>query len=136
MANKIKGFTIQIGADTLGLDKALSSIETASRKATSELKEIERAISKVPDSAELWKQKQELLNTALDKSKEKVKLLEASQKSMQDRLRDGDIDRQAYDKFKDKLTKSREALEKLKDKQTEMQEKLSRGEIDQGAYDK
>ena len=136
MANKIKGLTIQIGADTLGLDKALSSIETASRKATSELKEIERAISKVPDSAELWKQKQELLNTALDKSKEKVKLLEASQKSMQDRLRDGDIDRQAYDKFKDKLTKSREALEKLKDKQTEMQEKLSRGEIDQGAYDK
>ena len=136
MANKIKGLTIQIGADTLGLDKALSSIETASRKATSELKEIERAISKVPDSAELWKQKQELLNTALDKSKEKVKLLEASQKNMQDRLRDGDIDRQAYDKFKDKLTKSREALEKLKDKQTEMQEKLGRGEIDQGAYDK
>ena len=136
MANKIKGLTIQIGADTLGLDKALSSIETASRKATSELKEIERAISKVPDSAELWKQKQELLNTALDKSKEKVKLLETSQKSMQDRLRDGDIDRQAYDKFREKLTKSREALEKLKDKQTEMQEKLSRGEIDQGAYDK
>ena len=60
MANKIKGLTIQIGADTLGLDKALSSIETASRKATSELKEIERAISKVPDSAELWKQKNNL----------------------------------------------------------------------------
>ena len=55
---------------------------------------------------------------------------------MQDRLRDGDIDRQAYDKFKEKLEKAKEKLEKLKDEQTEMQGKLSRGEIDQGAYDK
>lgn len=137
MAGKqIKGLTIQIGADTLGLDKALSGIESASKKAASELREVERAIDKVPNSADLWKQKQELLNTALEKSKEKVKLLEQSQKSMQDRLRDGDIDQKAYDKFQEKLNKSREKLEKLKDEQDNMREKLSRGEIDQGAYDK
>lgn len=137
MAGKqIKGLTIQIGADTLGLDKALSGIESASRKAASELKDVERAIDKVPDSVEMWKQKQTLLNTALEKSREKVKLLETSQKSMQDRLRDGDIDRQAYDKFKEKLEKAKDSLEKLREKQSDMQDKLSRGEIDQGAYDR
>ena len=137
MAGKqIKGLTIQIGADTLGLDKALSGIESASRKAASELKEVERAISKAPDSAEMWKQKQELLNTALEKSKEKVKLLEASQKSLQDRLRNGEIDRQAYDKFQEKLSKSHEKLEKLKNQQAEMQAKFEHGDIDKDAYDR
>ena len=137
MANKkIKGITIEIGADTLGLDKALKDIEQGSKVAASELREVESAIKKVPESAELWKQKQDLLNNAIEKSNEKVKLLEQAQKSMKDRLRDGDIDQGAYDKFQDKLTKAKDKLGKLKDQEKEFEEKFARKEIDQGAYDK
>lgn len=137
MANKkIKGITIEIGADTLGLDKALKDIEQGSKVAASELREVETAIKKVPESAELWKQKQDLLNNAIEKSNEKVKLLEQAQKSMKDRLRDGDIDQGAYDKFQDKLTKAKDKLAKLRDQEKEFEEKFARKEIDQGAYDK
>ena len=55
---------------------------------------------------------------------------------MKDRLRDGDIDQGAYDKFQDKLTKAKDKLAKLRDQEKEFEEKFARKEIDQGAYDK
>ena len=67
MANKkIKGLTIQIGADYQGLDTALREVEKNSKKSADEIKEINRAIKTAGDSAELWAQKQKVLTTALD----------------------------------------------------------------------
>lgn len=37
-SSKIKGINIKIGADTKGLDTALSGIESAGKKASSELR--------------------------------------------------------------------------------------------------
>ena len=61
MANKkIKGITIEIGADTLGLDKALKGVEQSSKKASDELREVNKTIKTAGDSAVLWQQKQKL----------------------------------------------------------------------------
>lgn len=100
MASKIiKGLTIQIGADTLGLNTALKDVESKSRTASSELREISSAIKISGDSAILWKQKQQILNDALERSKEKVKILEDAQKGFKERFKNGEIDNGAYDKF-------------------------------------
>lgn len=51
---KIKGINIKIGADTTGLDKALSGIEGKSKTARNELVEVNRSLNKNKDSVVLW----------------------------------------------------------------------------------
>lgn len=137
MADKIiKGLSIQIGADTIGLDKALKDVEEKSRSASSELRSINAAVKTVGDSAVLWRQKQELLTKAIESSREKVKILEDAQKGFAERFKNGEIDQGAYDKFRDKLTKAKDKLKELKSQQEETEAKFKSGEIDQGKYEK
>lgn len=104
MANKkIKGITIQIGADTTGLDTALSGIEKKSKGTKSELAEVSRALKKAPESAELWKQKQELLAKAIQDSREKVKLLEDAQAQVNQQFKEGKIGEEQYRAFQREL---------------------------------
>lgn len=136
MANKIKGINIKIGADTTGLDTALKNIENSGKNAKSELNEIKRAINQNKDSVVLWQQKQEVLTKVIENSKEKTNLLLQAQKGIEQAFRDGDIDRQAYDKFKEKLQKSTDKLKDLKSQQADFEQKFQSGEIDKDAYDK
>ncbi len=104
MANKkIKGITIQIGADTTGLDTALNGIEKKSKGTKSELAEVNRALKKAPESAELWKQKQELLSKAIQDSREKVKLLENAQAQVNQQFKEGKIGEEQYRAFQREL---------------------------------
>ena len=118
MANRlIRGLTIKIGADTSALGTALQSAEKQVKSARTELKEINKALSTSGDSAELWNQKQQVVTKALEESRKKLDSLKTAQKSLSDQLRDGDIDKAAYDKFQDKLTKARDRLTELKKQQ-------------------
>ena len=104
MANKkIKGITIQIGADTTGLDTALNGIEKKSKGTKNELAEVNRALKKAPESAELWKQKQELLAKAIQDSRDKVKLLEDAQEQVNQQFKDSKIGEEQYRAFKREL---------------------------------
>ena len=100
---KIKGITIQIGADTTGLDTALNGIEKKSKGTKSELAEVNRALKKAPESAELWKQKQELLAKAIQDSRDKVKLLEDAQEQVNQQFKDSKIGEEQYRAFQREL---------------------------------
>jgi TP901 family phage tail tape measure protein len=137
MANRlIRGLTIKIGADTSALGTALQSAEKQVKSARTELKEINKALSTSGDSAELWNQKQQVVTKALEESRKKLDSLKTAQKSLSDQLRDGDIDKAAYDKFQDKLTKARDRLTELKKQQEQIEAQFRSGEIDKAAYDK
>ena len=69
MANKIKGINIKIGADITGLDTALKGIESAGKKATSELNEVNRSLKNNNDSVVLWN-----LETVLKNQDSKLKI--------------------------------------------------------------
>lgn len=134
--SKIKGINIKIGADTTGLDTALKNIEKSGKNVTSELGEIRRAMGQNQESVILWQQKQEVLTKAIENSKEKTNLLLQAQKGIEQAFRDGDIDRQAYDKFHEKLRKATDKLNELKNQQEDFKNKLNSGEIGQEEYDK
>lgn len=137
MSNKlIRGLTIQLGAETTKLDKALKDAESRTRSACGELRQINSILKSGGDSAEMWKQKQEVLTTAIESSREKLKAMQTAQKSISDQLRDGNIDKGAYDKFKQDVEKAQNKLAKLKTEQTEIEKKFNNKEIDQEAYDK
>lgn len=99
MANKIKGINIKIGADITGLDTALKGIESAGKKATSELSEVNRSLKNNNDSVVLWKQKQELLTTAVEESRKKLDFLREAQEQIKRQFENGEIDSGQYRAF-------------------------------------
>lgn len=136
MSSKIKGLNIKIGADMTGLDTALKKLENSSKSTNSELKVITNSLKQNKDSVVLWQQKQQVLTNAIANSKEKTNALLQAQKGIEQAFRDGDIDRNAYDKFKEKLQKSSDKLKELKNQQTDFENKFKSGEIDKDTYDK
>lgn len=114
-SKKIKGITIQYEGDTVKLEKALANVESGGRKAKAEMSEVNRALKEAPDSAVLWQQKQELLNKALDSSKDKLKLLEDAQEEVTRQFEKGDIGEEQYRAFERELEKARAETEKLGD---------------------
>lgn len=98
-SSKIKGINIKIGADTTGLDTALKGIESAGKKATSELGEVNRSLKNNNDSVVLWKQKQELLTTAVEESKKKLDFLREAQEQIKRQFENGEIDGGQYRAF-------------------------------------
>ena len=115
MSNKIKGITIQIGADTLGLDKALKDVEQKSKSAAAEIKEVEKAVRITGDSTELWTQKQALLKTALEESEKKLKLLEDAQEQVSKQAERGDITAEQYRAFQREIEYARSAVNHYSD---------------------
>ncbi len=79
MAATIKGITIEIGANTTGLGKALEEVNKKARSLQSELKQVDSLLKLNPGNAELVAQKQELLARAVANAKEKLETLRAAQ---------------------------------------------------------
>ena len=69
---KIRGITIELGADTSGLSKALSDVNGQIRSTQSQLKDVERLLKLDPKNTELLRQKQELLTKSIGETKEKL----------------------------------------------------------------
>lgn len=123
-SNKIKGITIQIGADTLGLDSALKGIEQKSKKVTDELKDVNKTIKITGDSAAMWEQKQKLLNTALEDSKKKLKLLEEAQEQVNKQFKDKNISEEQYRAFQREVEYARSAVDKYEKELDEAKTKV------------
>ena len=60
-ANRIKGFTIEIGGDTTKLQTALKGVNTEIRSTQRELKDVEKLLKLDPGNTELLAQKHKLL---------------------------------------------------------------------------
>ena len=74
MASKrIKGITIEIGADTQKLTQALKDADRQVSNATSNLRDINKLLKLDPKNTELLTQKQKQLNEAIEGTKEKLK---------------------------------------------------------------
>ncbi|MBR3236966.1 MAG: phage tail tape measure protein [Oscillospiraceae bacterium] len=72
MADRIKGITIEINGDTTKLSKALDGVNRDLKTTQSNLRDVEKLLKMDPGNVTLLKQKQELLTTAIEKTKEKL----------------------------------------------------------------
>lgn len=116
MANNIiKGITVEIGGDTTKLGEALADVEKDTRSATKELREVEKALKRAPESAVLWQQKQELLNRALEDSKRKLQVLEDAQADVERQFQNGEIDGGQYRAFQRELESARAEVGRFAD---------------------
>lgn len=73
MADRIKGITIELNANTVKLTEALKDVNSRLRSTQSDLNDVNRLLKFDPKNTELLAQKQKLLSSVIDDTNEKLK---------------------------------------------------------------
>lgn len=110
MAEKIKGITVSIGGDTVGLEKALSDVNKTSQDLQSELTQVNKLLKFDPNNTELITQKQKLLNDQIGNTEKKLKQLEEAEADVQEQFEKGTIKEEQYRAFQRELQKTQQDL--------------------------
>ncbi|MGN0488037.1 MAG: phage tail tape measure protein [Ruminococcus sp.] len=130
MAKKITGITVKIGGDTIDLQKGLKDINKQSGELQSELNQINRQLKFDPSSTVLLAQKQDVLKSSIEASKEKLKQLEDVQEDVKRQYKNGEIDDGQYRAYQREVEKTKDKIksyeEQLKHAGTTAKETLSK----------
>ena len=81
-STKVRGITIELGADASGISKALTGVNKQIGQTQKDLKDVERLLKLDPTNTELLAQKQKLLNDKVAETKEKLDALKQAQASI------------------------------------------------------
>lgn len=123
---KIRGITIELSADTSGITKALTNVNTQIGKTQKDLKDVEKLLKLDPKNTELLEQKQRLLNDRIGETKTKLDALKQAREEVGKDLSTEEAQRQ-YDaltreiascetelkNLESQASKSKQALEKI-----------------------
>lgn len=88
-STKVRGITIELGADTSGISQALKGVNSEIRNTTKDLKDVERLLKLDPSNTELLAQKQRLLADKVSETREKLDQLKQAQASIDLSTEDG-----------------------------------------------
>lgn len=126
-STKVRGITIELGADASGLQKALGKINSEIGQTQKELKDVERLLKLDPKNTELLEQKQRLLGERIGETKTKLDALKKAQEEVGSELEKTGKGQEQYDaltreiasctielgKLEERASKSHQALEKI-----------------------
>ena len=115
MAGNIRGITVEIGGDTTTLGKALECVNSKTKSLQSELKGVNTLLKMDPSNVTLLKQKQDLLNTAIENTKEKLDTLREAQSQVQAQFDKGEITEEQFRNFQREIVNTEQKLEGLTD---------------------
>ena len=125
---KVRGITIELGADTTGLSKALKDVNGQIGSTQKQLKDVEKLLKLDPKNTELLEQKQRLLNEAIDASKSKVDTLKEAQSALNTETAEGQKQYDAIEReiiaCQQEQAKWSEELDKVPTKLEQFQGKL------------
>ena len=110
---KIKGLTIEIGADTKKLGDALKSVWDKSASLSAELKNVNKLLKLDPTNTELLAQKQKILAEAVSNSTEEVEMLREAEKNAAEQLKRGDIGEETFRSLQRETIKAEQNLRRL-----------------------
>lgn len=113
MAGGIRGITVEIGGDTTKLGKALSDVNGKSKRLQSELRGVNSLLKFDPSNVTLLKQKQDLLNTSIATTKEKLNTLKTAQEQVLEQFERGEITEEQYRSFQREIVATEQKLKKL-----------------------
>ena len=112
MNSKVKGLIVEIGGDTSGLQKALSSVESKTKSLQTELRGINTLLKFDPKNSELLSQKQKVLSEAIKETKNQLsKLREAQDQYVRS---GGDLNSDKYRSLQREIINTEQKLKNLK----------------------
>ena len=127
-STKVRGITIELGADTSGLSKALTGVNSEIGKTQKALKDVERLLKLDPHNTELMEQKQRLLSDRIGETETKLKALKEAQKQVGEELKRTGEGQEQYDALQREIiscTNELKELEKQADRSSVAMQKIS-----------
>lgn len=113
MAGSIKGIDIAISADTSGVTKGLKEVTTESMKTSKNLKTVDSLLKLDPHNTELVAEKQKLLASNIEQTKDKLNKLKSAQDDVKKAFERGDISEEQYIAFQGEIVKTENRLKDL-----------------------
>ena len=129
--SRVKGITVQIGGDTVGLDKALDGTNKKISGTQSQLRDVERLLKLDPKNTVLLEQKHKLLAQVIEETKVKQEALNQAHDQVKTSAKNYDQWARAVEPVQQKLEETRKKLKELRDQQQEL---ANCGETDTDAY--
>lgn len=115
MAEKVVGIEVQIGGDTVGLNKALQSTNKEIGSTQKELSQVERLLKLDPKNTELLAQKQQLLSKAVNETSTKLDALKSAKQKADDVMKKGgEVNQEQYRKLQREIVSTEQSMDKLK----------------------
>ena len=115
MASRIKGITIELGADTTSLEGALTDVNKKSQQLQSELKDVEKLLKFDPNNVELLAQRQQLLTDSVENTRKKLDQLKQAEAQVQQQFERGDIKEEQYRAFQREVQDTERTLQRFQD---------------------
>lgn len=119
MTKTIKGITVEIGGNTTKLGKALADVNSKSKDLQKELKGVNTLLKMDPSNTVLLQQKQDLLNTSIANTKEKLNTLKQAQQQVQEQFDKGKITEEQFRDFQREIVATEQRLDSLTDQMRE-----------------
>lgn len=94
MAGKIRGVTIEIGADTSKFQKGLKGLNSALKQSQDALKDVNKLLKLDPTNTQLIEQKYNNLQRAITQTEEKLELLKDAEKELTASMENGGTEEQ------------------------------------------
>lgn len=123
---KIRGITIELGGDTTGLSKALKDVNKDISSTQRQLKDVERLLKLDPGNTELLRQKQLLLNQAVEETGAKLESLKKAEKQVQEQFKKGEVSEDQYNALKREIIATEVSLKKLKEEAEKTEKSINR----------
>lgn len=112
-STKVRGITIELGADTTGLSKALKDINTDIGKTQKALKDVDRLLKLDPKNTELLEQKQRLLGDRIGETETKLEALKKAQSEMGAEFKKTEEGQAQYDALQREIISCEQELKNL-----------------------
>ena len=112
-SQRVKGISIEIDGSTTKLQKALSDVDKSLSTTQKSLKDVEKLLKFDPKNTELLTQKQQLLNKAVEDTKERLEKLKEAQRQMD--AKGVDRNSQEYQALQREIAATEQQLKKAED---------------------
>ncbi len=133
MGSTIKGITVQLGGDTVNLNKALKGVDNTSKNLQKELNLVNKELKFNPDNAVLLAQKQEILTDKINATREKLQKLNEVQEQVERQAKSGDLGAEEYRAYQREVETTKSKLEHLESELVITNDKF--GEVQRKAND-
>ena len=130
-SGRIKGITIQIGADTTPMAKALEGVNSSISKTQTALKDVNKLLKLDPTNTELITQKQKLLKDAISNTSDKLKTLKTYSEQAAKTKDNWDAYQASLKPVEEEIKNTKDRLSDLKQQADKMK---TAGEINTDGY--
>lgn len=122
MATKVKGITIELSADTTGIEKALKDVNKELNSTQKQLNSVNKSLKLDPGNLDLLEQKQRLLAKATEETTKKLEALKQAQASVA--ANGGEGSQAQYDALTREISDTQQKLNSLNQEQMTFNKEL------------